>query len=130
MAARGIWQIEHFMILRLMFSIRQVLLITILMIRLKTTLLQRDLKNPVTARVALQHIGIAGMAAVYQDRNGVMQIKPFASIDSGGNYSTYPGTGIYSGFDPIIPLFIHKSMMVTGCGDWTLIICGRFLKYL
>jgi hypothetical protein len=57
-------------------------------------------KESITARVALQHIGIAGMAAVYQDRNGVMQIKPFASIDSGGNYSTYPGTGIYSGFDP------------------------------
>jgi hypothetical protein len=57
-------------------------------------------KEAVTARVALQHIGIAGMAAVYQDRNGVMQIKPFSSIDSGGNYSTYPGTGIYSGFDP------------------------------
>jgi hypothetical protein len=57
-------------------------------------------KEAVTARVALQHIGIAGMAAVYQDRNGVMQIKPFSSIDSGGNYSTYPGTDIYSGFDP------------------------------
>jgi hypothetical protein len=57
-------------------------------------------KEAVTSRVALQHIGIAGMAAVYQDRDGVMQIKPFASIDSGGNYSTYPGTGIYSGFDP------------------------------
>jgi hypothetical protein len=57
-------------------------------------------KEPVTARVALQHVGIAGMAAVYQDRNGVIQIKPFASIDSGGNYSTYPGTGIYSGYDP------------------------------
>jgi hypothetical protein len=57
-------------------------------------------KEAVTARVALQHIGIAGMAAVYQDRDGIIQIKPFASIDSGGNYSTYPGTGIYSGFDP------------------------------
>jgi hypothetical protein len=57
-------------------------------------------KEAVTSRVALQHIGIAGMAAVYQDRNGVMQIKPFSSIDSGGNYSTYPGTGIYSGYDP------------------------------
>ena len=57
-------------------------------------------KEAVTARVALQHVGIAGMAAVYQDRDGVIQIKPFASIDSGGNYSTYPGTGIYSGFDP------------------------------
>jgi hypothetical protein len=57
-------------------------------------------KEAVTARVALQHVGIAGMAAVYQDRDGVIQIKPFASVDSGGNYSTYPGTGIYSGFDP------------------------------
>jgi hypothetical protein len=57
-------------------------------------------KEPVTARVALQHVGIAGLAAVYQDRNGVIQINSFSSIDSGGNYSTYPGTGIYSGFDP------------------------------
>jgi hypothetical protein len=55
--------------------------------------------DPVTCRVALQHIGIAGMAAVYQDRNGVMQIVPFASVEN-GNYSTYPGTGIYSGYDP------------------------------
>jgi hypothetical protein len=57
-------------------------------------------KEAVTARVALQHVGIAGMCAIYQDRNGVIQIKPFASLGSEGNYSTYPGTGIYSGFDP------------------------------
>lgn len=58
-------------------------------------------KDTVTCRVALQHIGIAGMAAIYQDRNGTMQIKPFVSIDAADNYMTYPGTGLYAGLDPL-----------------------------
>ncbi|WP_066316981.1 hypothetical protein [Bacillus sp. FJAT-29814] len=57
-------------------------------------------KEAVTCRVALQHIGIAGMCAVFQDRNGIVQIKPFATIDSAGNYMTYAGDGLYAGFDP------------------------------
>lgn len=59
-------------------------------------------KEAVTCRVALQHIGIAGMVAVYQDRTGTMQIKPFASIDTASNYINYPGSqmGLYSGLDP------------------------------
>jgi hypothetical protein len=56
-------------------------------------------KDSVTCRVALQHIGIAGMSAVYQNRDGVMKIVPFDSINS--NYNTYPGMGLYSGFNPL-----------------------------
>lgn len=59
-------------------------------------------KDSVTSRVALQHIGIAGMAAVYQDRNGTMQIKPFQSIDDAQIYMTYAGgSDLYSGFNPL-----------------------------
>lgn len=58
------------------------------------------LKEKITCRQALQHIGIAGMAAVYQDRNATMQIKPFSSIDASDNYITYAGSGLYAGFDP------------------------------
>jgi hypothetical protein len=57
-------------------------------------------KETVTCRVALQHIGIAGIACVYQDRNGTMQIKPFASIDAADNYISYVGSWLYAGFDP------------------------------
>ncbi|MEH7093932.1 hypothetical protein [Neobacillus vireti] len=57
-------------------------------------------KEQVSCRVALQHIGIAGLSAVYQDRYGVMQIKPFSSVAAGGNYTTYAGSGLYAGFDP------------------------------
>jgi hypothetical protein len=57
-------------------------------------------KENVTCRVALQHIGIAGMAAIYQDRQGIMQIKPFTSIDAADSYMTYSGTGLCTGLDP------------------------------
>jgi hypothetical protein len=67
---------------------------------LKTYTTATGFKESVTCRVALQHIGIASMSAVYQDRNGTMQIKPFLSIDTANNYATYPGTGLYAGFDP------------------------------
>lgn len=56
----------------------------------------------VTCRQALQHIAIASMSVVYQDRNGTMRIEPFISIDKNDNYINYPGSnmGLYSGFDP------------------------------
>lgn len=57
-------------------------------------------KDKLTCREALQHIAIAGMCTVYQDRNGVMQIKPFVTIDAADNYITYAGSGLYAGFDP------------------------------
>lgn len=53
-----------------------------------------------TCREALQHVGIAAQAAVYQDRNGTMRIEPFTTIDKNDNYMNYPGMGLYSGFDP------------------------------
>jgi hypothetical protein len=73
-------------------------------------------KESVTARVALQHVGIAGMAAVYQDRNGVMQIKPFSSIDSGGTIALIRVQVFIADSIHMILPFIHKLMMVTGCG--------------
>jgi hypothetical protein len=58
-------------------------------------------KETITCRVALQHIGMASMCAVYQDRYGIIQIAPFVSIGTGGSYSTYAGGyGLYSGFNP------------------------------
>jgi hypothetical protein len=56
--------------------------------------------DSVSCRVALQHIGIAAMCAVFQDRQGTMQIKPFSSIDAAQSYSNYVGGyGLYAGFD-------------------------------
>jgi hypothetical protein len=43
-------------------------------------------------RTALQHIGIAARAAVFQDRDGNIVIKPFAAIDEITNYIVYPST--------------------------------------
>jgi hypothetical protein len=40
-------------------------------------------------RTALQHIGIAGQCAVFQDRNGKVVIKPFRTIDASSNFVTY-----------------------------------------
>lgn len=45
----------------------------------------------VDMRTALQHIGVASRAAVYQDRYGVMQIKPFSLLDQSSNYLSYSG---------------------------------------
>lgn len=67
---------------------------------LKNYLTTTGLKEKITCRAALQYIGIAGMSAVYQDRYGVMQIRPFEAIDSAGNYMTYAGGGLYAGYDP------------------------------
>jgi hypothetical protein len=44
------------------------------------------------SRTALQHIGVASMSAVYQDRNGVVIIKPFKVLDQSNNYLSYAGT--------------------------------------
>lgn len=43
----------------------------------------------ISCRDALQHVAIAGMCTLYQDRNGVMQIKSFTLLDSGSLYSNY-----------------------------------------
>jgi hypothetical protein len=54
-----------------------------------------------SCRDALQHVSIAGQCTVYQDRNGVMQITSFGTLDSASLYSNYPtsttmGTGYAS----------------------------------
>lgn len=46
----------------------------------------------IDSRTALQHIGIAGISAVFQDRYGNVVIKPFKSIDESNNYLNYPTT--------------------------------------
>jgi hypothetical protein len=57
-------------------------------------------------RTALQHIGIAACSAVFQDRNGKVNIKPFVAIDASSNYTSYtsiqnslyhyPSAGMYA----------------------------------
>jgi hypothetical protein len=44
----------------------------------------------IDSRTALQHIGIAAMCAVYQDRYGRIVIRPFSIMDELTNYITYP----------------------------------------
>ncbi len=64
--------------------------------------------DKVTYRRALQCIGIASKSAVYQDRNGVVIIKPFEILDESTSYINFAGfdtfTGmitptVYSGYD-------------------------------
>ncbi|MCM3763440.1 hypothetical protein [Neobacillus niacini] len=55
------------------------------------------------SRTALQHIGVASKSAVYQDRNGVIIIKPFKVLDQSSNYLSHAGSqrsalgGFYAG---------------------------------
>jgi hypothetical protein len=48
-------------------------------------------KERIDSRTALQHIGIASRAAVFQDRTGKVVIKPFTSLDGSSNYLSYAG---------------------------------------
>ncbi|MFS1519675.1 hypothetical protein V1503_24935 [Bacillus sp. SCS-151] len=45
----------------------------------------------IDSRTALQHIGIASKSAVFQDRNGVVFIKPFKVLDQSDNFLVYCG---------------------------------------
>lgn len=49
----------------------------------------RGFPERLNCREALQHIGIAGVAAVGQDRSGNVFIKPFRAIDESTNYLVY-----------------------------------------
>ncbi|CEG26016.1 hypothetical protein [Bacillus sp. B-jedd] len=51
----------------------------------------------IDSRTALQHIGIAAKAAVYQDRTGRIVINPFTALDASSNYLTYCGQPFYFG---------------------------------
>lgn len=53
----------------------------------------------IDCRTALQHIGVAGRVAVYQDREGNVVLKTFQSIDEATNYVSYPSTqGVLYGY--------------------------------
>lgn len=61
--------------------------------------ISRTTNQSFNCREMLQLIGIASQAAVWQDRNGVVTIKPFEALDSQSNYMTYTGqSGLYSGY--------------------------------
>ncbi len=53
-------------------------------------------REKLTVRKALQYIGIAGMAAVYQDRQGTVHIKKLESLEDGG-YLTFAGETVFCG---------------------------------
>lgn len=54
--------------------------------------------KPLNSRKALQYIGIAGMAAVYQDRQGVLQIKQFKVLDERDTkFLHYAGYDVFTG---------------------------------
>lgn len=53
--------------------------------------------DSLAARKALQYIGIAGKAAVYQDRQGVLQVKQFKTLDIVTTYWVYCGVDMYCG---------------------------------
>lgn len=54
--------------------------------------------KPLNSRKALQYIGIAGMAAIYQDRQGVLQIKQFKVLDERDTqYIYFVGPDMFAG---------------------------------
>jgi hypothetical protein len=56
---------------------------------LKQTTTTSGFKDRISSRDALQHIGIAGKCAVFQDRYGVLQVKQFSTLDQSSLYSNY-----------------------------------------
>lgn len=57
-----------------------------------------NINNPINCRQALQYIGIAGRCVVYQDRYGIINIKPSSSIlEEVIEYHSYPSnqTGFF-----------------------------------
>lgn len=54
--------------------------------------------KPLNSRKALQYIGIAGMAAIYQDRQGVLQIKQFKVLDERDTqFINFAGPDMFAG---------------------------------
>lgn len=54
-------------------------------------------KEKITARKALQCIGIASKSAVYQDRAGTLNIKQFVILDESTSYVHFAGPDIFTG---------------------------------
>lgn len=67
------------------------------------TVITSGFKEKLDSRTALQHIGIATRSAIYQDRYGIMVIKPFEVLDASSNYLTFP-TQDYYHFGSLYPL--------------------------
>lgn len=51
----------------------------------------------ITYRKALQCIGIASKSAIYQDRDGVLIIKPFVILDESTSYILFAGPDMFTG---------------------------------
>lgn len=55
-------------------------------------------EKPLNARKALQYLGIAGKAAIYQDRHGILQIKQFKTLDERDTqYIYFAGPDMFTG---------------------------------
>ena len=54
-------------------------------------------KEKLNCRKALQYIGIAGKAAIYQDRYGVVRVEQFQTLDESTSYIYFAGPDMYTG---------------------------------
>lgn len=54
-------------------------------------------KDKLNSRKALQYIGIAGKAAIYQDRYGVVRVEQFQTLDESTSYIYFAGPDMYTG---------------------------------
>lgn len=54
-------------------------------------------KDKLNCRKALQYIGIAGKAAIYQDRYGVVRVEQFKTLDESTSYIYFAGPDMYTG---------------------------------
>lgn len=54
-------------------------------------------KDKITFRKGLQCIGIAAKATVYQDRNGILNIRRFEILDEQTTFMVYTGSDMYCG---------------------------------
>jgi hypothetical protein len=54
-------------------------------------------EKPLNSRKALQYLGIAGKSAIYQDRQGTLQIEQFKTLDESTSYIYFAGPDMYTG---------------------------------
>jgi len=54
-------------------------------------------KDKLNCRKALQYIGIAGKAAIYQDRYGVVRVEQFKTLDESTSYIYFAGPDMFTG---------------------------------
>jgi len=54
-------------------------------------------KEKLNCRRALQYVGIAGKAAIYQDRYGVVRVEQFQTLDESTSYIYFAGPDMYTG---------------------------------